>query len=421
MNTDFLAVAQKEKEYTVRLRRFFHAHPEAGPAEQVETMKAIGRELEALDIPFEQIPGGGLLGFIGDPARGKTVLLRADIDALPIQENPNNLAGPKICVSKVPGIMHACGHDAHIAMILTAAKLLKAMEQDLQGAVVLVFEEGEEGHRNIETILPYMERKGIHPDTCYATHVKWDLDSGKLHVADGAAMSGLYVFHCEIHGLAGHGSRPDLAHSTLDCFVNVYDMLQTVRMSHLSPDKHLTFSIGKVSCGTADNVIPDHLMFEGTIRFFERDGIQVFWEEFKKILQIICEYHHCTYSLTCRFALLPTISDPSCRRLWERAVERHLGKECLGQCDPWMASETYSYFLGMCPGVLAFTGIRNQALGAGANHHTPEFDLDEDALPVGVASAVAYTVDFLRDPPDVSGFRPVCGSAEEIIRLNHPV
>ena len=191
-------------------------------------------------------------------------------------------------------------------------------------------------------------------------------------------------------------------------------------MDHLGPDKRLTFSVGKVTCGTADNVIPDYLVFEGTVRFFERDSGKVFWEEFKRILKTICEYHGCTYSLTCRYALLPSISDRTCRRLWERAVERHLGRDCLGECEPWMASESYSYFLSMCHGILAFTGIRNEALGSGANHHTPQFDLDEAALPVGVASALAYTLDFLEEPPQIPGFRPLCGSAEEIIRLNHP-
>ena len=420
MERDYLAMARAEQAYTVKLRRYFHQHPEVGPAEQVETMDAICRELEALGIPYEWVPGGGVLGFLGDPARGRTVLLRADIDALPIQEDPCNLKGPRVCVSQKPGAMHACGHDAHIAMLLTEAKLLKAMEAELKGAVLLVFEEGEEGHGNIEALLRYMDQRNLRADTCYATHVRWDLDAGKLCVVDGTAMSGLYIFHCELHGLSGHGSRPDLARSTLDCFVNVYDLLQTVRMDHLGPDKRLTFSVGKVTCGTADNVIPDYLVFEGTVRFFERDSGKVFWEEFKRILKTICEYHGCTYSLTCRYALLPSISDRTCRRLWERAVERHLGRDCLGECEPWMASESYSYFLSMCPGILAFTGIRNEALGSGANHHTPQFDLDEAALPVGVASALAYTLDFLEEPPQIPGFRPLCGSAEEIIRLNHP-
>lgn len=421
MEQDFLKLAQAEAEYTVALRRYFHERPEVGPAEQVETVAVICRELEDLGVSYERVPGGGVLGFVGDPSRGKTVLLRADTDALPIQEDPNNLKGPRVCVSRRPGAMHACGHDAHTAMLLTVAKLLKAMEQNLKGAAVLVFEEGEEGHRNIETLLPYMEQRGLRPDTCYATHVRWDLDTGKLCVVDGGAMAGLYVFHCELHGLSGHGSRPDLARSTLDCFVNIYDLLQTVRMSHLEPDKRLTFSVGKVNCGTADNVIPDHLVFEGTIRFFERDIGKLFWEEFKRILTTVCGYHRCTYTLSCRFALLPSISDRTCRRLWERSVERHLGREYLGACGPWMASETYSYFLSMYPGVLAYTGIRNEALGTGANHHTPKFDLDEAALPVGVASALAYTVDFLEDPPQISTFQPICASAEEIIRLNHPV
>lgn len=417
---NILAMAQEASAYTVRLRRRFHELPEAGPAEQVETMNAIERELDDAGVRHLRIPGGGVLGFIDGPAGGRTVLLRADIDALPIQESAQNLCRDKQCVSRKPGFSHACGHDAHIAMQLTEARLLKSMESRLKGSVILLFEEGEEGHRNIEQILRYMEKEDLlHIDSCYATHVKWDLEAGKVHVPSGTAMSGLHIFKCTIHGQAGHGSRPDLASSALDCFVGVYDLMQTIRMKHLSPDKRLTFSVGKVNCGTADNVIPDTLTFEGTIRYFDVESGRVFWREFKKALESMCGFFGCTFDLELRYGLLPSTSDDACRALWEQAVTAHMGADRLGKCDPWMASESFSYFLSMFPGVIVFTGIKNEALGSGANHHTPEFDIDESGLAVGVASAVSYVLDYLENPPDTSAFEPLCTSAEEIIRLNH--
>ena len=129
-------------------------------------------ELEKIDIPYVQVPGGGIFAYINGDSTGKTVLLRSDIDALPILESETNLKNKKICISKNPGVMHGCGHDGHIAMLLTAAKILKNMEASLNGRVVLIFEEGEEGHRNIEKLLAYMAEKDMKFDTCYASHVR---------------------------------------------------------------------------------------------------------------------------------------------------------------------------------------------------------------------------------------------------------
>ena len=129
-------------------------------------------ELEKIDIPYVQVPGDGIFAYINGDSTGKTVLLRSDIDALPILESETNLKNKKICISKNPGVMHGCGHDGHIAMLLTAAKILKNMEASLNGRVVLMFEEGEEGHRNIEKLLAYMAEKDMKFDTCYASHVR---------------------------------------------------------------------------------------------------------------------------------------------------------------------------------------------------------------------------------------------------------
>ena len=127
-------------------------------------------ELEKIDIPYVQVPGGGIFAYINGDSTGKTVLLRSDIDALPILESETNLKNKKVCISKNPDVMHDCGHDGHIAMLLTAAKILKNMEASLNGRVVLMFEEGEEGHRNIEKLLAYMAEKDMKFDTCYASH-----------------------------------------------------------------------------------------------------------------------------------------------------------------------------------------------------------------------------------------------------------
>ena len=161
---DLLALAKENFPYTVSLRRHFHEYPESGPEEQVNTMADIMEELRRLDIPYEQVPGGGIFAHIHGAEGGKTVLMRADMDALPILESETNLVGPKKCVSKIPGVMHGCGHDGHLAMLLTEAKILKSMEAQLPGSILLMFEEGEEGHGNGQNMCLYMQEHNLHAD-----------------------------------------------------------------------------------------------------------------------------------------------------------------------------------------------------------------------------------------------------------------
>lgn len=416
---DILLLAQAQAEYTIRLRRHFHEHPEAGPAEQVETLKTVASELDAMDIRQVRIPGGGLFGFIDGPAHGKTVLLRADTDALPVLEDSCNLKGPRVCVSKVSGVMHACGHDGHTAMLLTEAKILKSLEKQLKGSVILMFEEGEEGFCNVEKLCGYIQETGLSIDTCYSTHVCWDIPTGKIACTKGTALSGLYCFDLMIHGQGGHGSRPDLCNSPVDCFAAIYESMQTLRLKAVDPRSCLTWSIGQIHAGKSSNVVPEDLSASGTIRFFDSSNGRRFWEEFGRTVEELGKLYRCNTKLICRQILEPTINDPACRRLFLDAVEKNLGSGVLMDWGPWMASESFSYMTSMYPGVNTFIGIKNEMLGSGANHHTPQFDLDEAALPQGVAAAVAYTLEFLENPPDTSGFQSLCGSLKELVDMLH--
>lgn len=407
---DYLKLAKQHMDKTAALRRHFHENPEYGPAEQAETMAFVRKQLEAMDIPYTQVPGGGILGWIrGDP-QGKTVLLRTEMDALPIQENTQNLQGKKVCVSKIPGAMHGCGHDGHMAMVLTAASLLKDMEEELPGNVLLFFEEGEEGHGNIETLLRYMDQAHIHADTCYGTHVRWDIPSKKLACCPGTCMSGLRHFRLTLHGQGGHGSRPDLAHSVVDCFTAIYAQMQTIRLLHVPPDSGLTWSVCSLHAGSTFNVIPDTLTCEGSIRLMDRLAVVPFWREMKHAITALCDVYSCTYQLEMLENLYPVVNDTDARNLFLDAAAAHVGTDALMEVKPWMGSDTYNSICNMIPGVYVFLGIRNDEYGSGANHHTPEFDLDEAALPYGVAAALSYVVEYLKRPPVHAGFQPVAES-----------
>ena len=230
-------------------------------------MDYIENFLHGLEIETVRVPHGGVFGFIDSGKPGWTVLMRADIDALPIREDPVNLSKERVCISKNDGVMHACGHDGHMAMLLTEAKILALHKSDWEGKVVLMFEEAEEmGERGIAPMLRYLRDHHIHVDTCFGTHVKWDLPAGKVGILYGTAMAGAYFFRIKLHGKSGHGSRPDMAVSPIECFISIASELRSYRMRVTAPTDSFTYSFGSVEAGHEPNIIPEELMFAGTAR-----------------------------------------------------------------------------------------------------------------------------------------------------------
>ena len=161
----------------------------------------------------------------------------------------------------------------------------------------LMFEEGEEGYGNGQNLCLYLQKHKLHADICYASHVRWDVPAGKVACNRGTAMSGLYHFELELFGQAGHGSRPDLAHSTLDCFHEIYNALQTLRLRYVRPNASLTWSIGSIHAGERFNVVPDDLVCQGSVRFLDKDSGMAFWAEFRRVLDSVCPLNYCSYRL----------------------------------------------------------------------------------------------------------------------------
>lgn len=397
-------------------RRWLHEHPELS-GQETQTMNYITARLEELGLSIYVIPQGGVIGVLNEKKEGPCVLLRADCDALPVAESATNMKRPRACMSGVPGVMHACGHDAHMAMLLGAARTLSELSDELPGSVLFVFERGEEvgGKGFLENLLPFIEKR-FDVSTCYATHVRWDIPVGKIAVPSGAAMAGAFGFDVTIAGRGGHGSRPDLAVSPVDCFCAIHQQLQALRMRAVAPDQVLTYSLGVVEAGQQANVIPESLRFAGTVRTFDtaRAG-ERFAGEMKNIIEHTCAAYGCTYTLT-HFSkpLYEVYNHPAAAEFARQAVAQGVGMSALGLCEPWMASESMSAYLKLWPGVLAFTGVRNEEKGCGANHHTPEFDVDENALVYGAAAAVAYAQAYLTKRPEYD-FRREVVSLEDLV------
>ncbi len=394
-----LDLALKYEDYIIEMRRYFHENPEMS-GQEIETIKKLSQELEEMGVEHIVVEKGGILAFINGAKPGRTVLLRADVDALPVQETPDNLKpGMRTCISKKDGLMHACGHDGHMAMLLGTAKILLEKQQELEGNVILCFERGEEAAGNVKYLFKYIEENDIKVDTVYGTHLLATAPAGLLAINDEGMMAGAMGFNITIEGQGGHGSRPDQSINPIDAFRAIYTAMQSLRISAIDPYKTLTYSVGTLHSGRQGNVIPQNLTFGGTMRTFDRDGEGMkFYNSFKNIIDNICVAYNCkpvynAYSLP-GYAV---INDKDMAHWARKVLSVELGQENVGICEPWMASESYNQYLRQWPGVFAFLGMQNEEKGVGAAHHNQAFDIDEDVLKLGAAAAATYAIEYLKD------------------------
>lgn len=390
-----IELAKKYQDYMVSVRRHLHEHPELSDQED-ETVKFICSELAKMGIPYVDVPHGGVLGTIEGPVPGKTVLLRADCDALPVQEK-ENLNNSRQVWSQNPGVMHACGHDAHTATLLGAAKILLDKKEEIRGKVILCFERGEEITGNVRYIFAYMEKNDIHVDSCFGLHVNVPLPAGMIAVNDTNALAGAFGFEITIEGQGGHGSRPDLSINPIDCFVAIYQRLEAIRLTRISPFLPASYSVGKLSAGKQGNVIPQTLTFSGTMRYYDDEAVNAFREELEHVVKTTCEAYHCTATFD-RYSSpgFATVNDIECAQFARRVFAEELGADKVTQIEPAMGSESFSQYLKQWPGCFAFLGVHNPDKGTGASNHNERFDIDEDALAVGAACHATYALEFLK-------------------------
>ncbi len=412
--TQYYTRALKLQGWMTEIRRYLHARPELSGREHA-TIRYIKNQLDILGIPWAEVEQGGLLGFLGQPGGGEpTVLLRADVDALPIPESERNLCAQKPSVSFNAGVSHTCGHDMHTATLLGAARLLKEWPT-LPGSVILCFERGEEQCTGVEAVLRYLEDQPYTIDACYAAHVRADLDTGFVAAQPGVVMAGGGGFEVTLRGKEGHGSRPDLANNPIDCFAAFYGALQSLRLREADPFSALTYSVGELRAGKGGNVIPEALRFAGTMRSLDITGAgDRFVAAFRRLLEGAAAAYGCREELRFSRPLYEVRNNAACAGLVRQVVRGTLGKDALATLPPWMASESMGLYLKLWPGVLAFVGIRNEKKGTGANHHSAAFDSDEDALAIGCAVMAGFAREFILHPPG-TGFARTAPSLEDVV------
>lgn len=400
---DILKEAAKYQDFMIKERRYLHQHPELSGLE-FNTVAHVKEFLDIINVYYEEVPDGGILVFFKGKQPGKTVLLRGDMDALPIQEAYCNTAGPKKCLSLTAGVSHACGHDAHTAMLMAVAKILSEHDLNYYGTIILMFERGEENTENILKIFRYIENHNIHIDSAFAVHTNNTLDTGTIAINPDNVSAGSFTFDLTLHGHGGHGSRPDLADSPIECFVDIYNTLSAIRLRKISPFDPLTFSIGCVQSGAASNAIPDNLEFKGTSRFYSFESGKAFKENMIRILDNICPLYNCSYDGYMGGINRATVNNHECALLAEKAIGAIIGHDNITSTEPSMGAETMSRALLKWPGCYVRLGTRNKAKGSESRSHTAEFDIDEDALKYGVAAHLAYAFAFLESDIDTSKY-----------------
>lgn len=391
---EILTLAKEYEAYVKEQRRYFHIHPEVS-GEEVETSKRLKAETKAMGLEVQELKGTGFIGILDTGRPGKTLVIRSDIDALPMDESGENLKGPKTCVSAVPGVFHGCGHDAHMAIALGVMKVLCRLKDRLSGKILFAFEEGEERGSGVEAMLEAL--KEWKPDGVYANHVTAFMDTGTICADGGPRMAGAIGIDMTVHGQGGHGSRPDLSVNPIIAACQIVNQLSVAWATRIDVTKTVTLSIGQIKSGQQSNIIPDDAYIGGSCRFYDL-------EEAKKAEAIICEVaegvakvNRCTVTMGTRNKILvsPVVNDQELAELSREGIQEILPQGTLISDVKWFASESFSRYTGMFPCVLNFIGIRNEEKGTGAEHHNGRFDVDEDALQTAVIAAAKFAVDFL--------------------------
>jgi len=355
----------------IALRRDFHQHPELG-FEEHRTAATVEAYLNALGLVTRRMAGTGVVAILEGDLPGPVLMLRADMDALPVTE-----ANEIDYRSKNPGVMHACGHDAHMAMLLVAAKVLSKNKNAIAGTIKFVFQPNEE----IAGALRMVEEGVLNQprvDAVMGIHVWTPVQSGKIGITAGPVMGGLDVFKMTIFGKGGHTGVPEDAVDPVIAAANLIQTVQAIQTREISQLKSTIIMFGKIAGGTKSNIIPDRVDLEGSIRFLYKggpDSIEQPTERFMRIAEQVCRMHRCTCKIEITHENIPLINDSHMTALARRtAADVFSGEDAIVD-NVTIASEDFSEFSERVPGVFMFLGAGNAQKGTTVSHHNPKFNI----------------------------------------------
>ena len=384
---DIKQLAKENRDYVISLRRHFHQYPELS-MEEYETSKKVKEELDKMGIEYRSAANTGIIATIKGDKPGKTIALRADMDALPVEELTDF-----DFKSKIDGRMHACGHDSHTAMLLGAAKILNGMKDKINGTVRLLFQPAEESAKGAFAMIDDGAVDGV--DGIFGIHIWAQVPVGKVSVEAGPRMACADWFYINVKGKGGHGSQPENCIDALVASSAIVMNLQTLVSRETRPHNPLVLSIGLLNSGTKLNVIAEEGHMEGTTRCFDPELRKQLPIKMERIIKSTAEAFGATATLRYDLAGSAVINDEQCSEIGQGSVEKILGKEGNYQFEKVTGGEDFCHYLDKVPGVLAFVGCKNDEKNCCYAHHNGRFAIDEDSLEIGTALYAQYAIDFL--------------------------
>ena len=389
-------LTKKAAPTVIEIRRDIHAHPELANREE-RTGRVIAERLK--EIGVDELKTGvahhGVVALIRGRKPGPTVALRADMDALPILEQTG-----LPFASQNKGVMHGCGHDCHVAMLLGAAEVLSQMRDVMPGSVKLIFQPAEEGVPPGEQGgAKLMVEEGVlaDPDVAaiFGMHVNTELETGKIAYRFGGLMAAVDRFMVTIQGKQSHAAMPWKSIDPVVTSAHVITAIQTIASRKVDAREAVVVTVGIIRGGEAWNIIPEEVLMEGTIRSHDVDVRRLAVREFKQIVEATAAAHGATAEVLFDDYGPVVFNDPELGAGAKVSLQRAVGKENVVEAQPVMGGEDFAQYVGKVPGFYVFLGVRNEAIGAVHALHTPYMIVDEAAFPLGVRAHCLMALDFL--------------------------
>ena len=379
-------VAPELEQQAIAWRRHLHAHPELS-FEEVETSRYVEETLRSFDgLELERPAATAVVAMLRGPRPGRVLALRADIDALPIQEQ----SGLEFA-STNPGVMHACGHDGHTAMLLGAAKVLCARRGELAGEIRFLFQHAEEkppgGARQL---VDAGVMEGV--ELVVGAHLASLKDVGKIGCPVGPMAAAADSFSAEIRGRGGHAAAPHKALDPIAVAAQVVTNVQHLVSRTVDPIESAVVSITRIHAGTADNIIPEAVELGGTVRTFDAAVRAELHERLERVFRGVTEAHGAAYTFAYEEGYGPVVNDAEAAATVLAAARAELGEDAIMEVEPIMGGEDFSAYLEKAPGAFFWVGAGHE--GATPHHH-PRFVIDEAALGCGIAVLVRAALDYL--------------------------
>ena len=378
MTTAPTTISSADVQEMIDTRRDLHAHPELA-FEELRTSALVAERLKKLGLTVKSgIGRTGVVATITGQRPGKTVLLRADMDALPIQEE-NEVPYR----SQNAGKMHACGHDCHTSILLGVAKQLIGQTPSMPGAVKLCFQPAEENGGGANAMIADGVLEGPKPDAAFGLHVWQDLDLGKVGVTPGPFMAAVDEFTVTVTGKGAHAAMPHYGIDPVLCLAHIVTALQTIASRETDPFQEVVVSVTRLQAGTAFNIIPESAWMNGTARSFDPQVWRALPERFERIVEGVAAAYGCRATIDYHRHNQPTVNDPAMAAIAREAAIEVVGEKNVRSDVRTMGGEDFSAFLAKVPGCFIAVGSRNASRGLTHEHHHPRFDVDEASLEIG--------------------------------------